>query len=407
MVYRYKNLALANKHYRHYLRPVNPVTFTRSSVAYGYAGNSVPADTPVYEAIAGVRGVLVEEATTNLLTANQSTGTDTLGDTTSFTSYNGATLSSSTDQAKEGSKSLKIITPGITYPEGCANTSTIAVTGGNNYTLSGWVYAPVGATLRAFLMTGDGVHYSYTEITGTGAWQYFTTTFSVPTDHTTVSFHIRTQGTQAITFYVDQLQLEAKAYPTTWTLGGTTRAASTMTIPSSVLNLSEGTIELEVYVNTALQSTTLYIFDAENTGRTSGLFIAHVSTNKYRYGVNGGSNIDVTTTLSTGWHRIAATYNSANMTFYIDGVSVGTPVTNPTLFSPPTAINIGSSTVPGSQMDTNIRKFHISRRKLSDTEIASRAATVANGGSYTVTKDTTFYLDGRYDLRGYKIASGG
>ena len=38
-------------------------------------------------------------------------------------------------------------------------------------------------------------------------------------------------------YYVDMLQVTATAYPLSWTLGGTTQAAETLTAPSSVLNI--------------------------------------------------------------------------------------------------------------------------------------------------------------------------
>jgi hypothetical protein len=99
------------------------------------------------------------------------------------------------------------------------------------------------------------------------------------------------------------------------------------------------------------------------------------------------------------------TWSSKVLRLYVNGAEVGTPVSNPYLPSVLQTFRIGYYTT--AYLNAPIRKFHISRRQLSSSEIASRAATVANGGSYTVTKDTTFYLDGRYDLRGYKIAAGG
>jgi hypothetical protein len=168
-------------------------------------------------------GLLVEEATTNLLTANQSTGTDSGGNTTGFSVNNGATLSSSNTQAMQGSYSLKVVTPGAVAVEG-TYLALSGLTNAVSYNISGWVYAPLGSIFSIY-----GAYY-----TGTGNWQYVT--YSWTQSGTTLNIYITTSSyAQAITFYVDMLQLEQKAYPTSWTLGGTTRNAVTCTIPSSVV----------------------------------------------------------------------------------------------------------------------------------------------------------------------------
>jgi hypothetical protein len=376
-------------------------------VAYDVNGNSVPADTPVYEAIAGVRGVLVEEATTNLLTANVSTGTDTLGDTTGFTAYNSAALSSSTEQAYQGSRSLKVVTPGAVTTEGANCTYTLA--NGNPVSGSVMVKAPLGAAMSLQITGSD-----YTLFTGTGEWQKVS--MGVANKTSSANVYIWTTTTpQAITFYVDMLQIEAKAYPTSWTLGSTSRAASTMTIPSNVLNLSEGTIELEVYVNTAFNSSSVTaprFFDM--TVDANNYFIAgrNASAGTYFVQSKGGATAytiaQVATTLTTGWHQIAISWKPGQKTIMIDG-NIATANTDSSNIMPPstTTLYIMDRATGDRTINTQTRKWHWSRRWKTLAELSQRAATVANGGSYTVTKDTTFYMDSQYDLRAYKIAAGG
>ena len=188
---------------------------------WAYGGSSYPLGYSLES------GLLVEEATTNLCTANVSTGGDTSGDTTGFTLTTGAVLSITTDYYKCGTKSLKIVTDGSANMQGAL--TTVSVTAGQSYTFSSWIKAPLGIIFMLYI---GGTTTIYT---GTGDWQYCKCTFTAGA--TTVYPSVLTWTPQATTMYVDMVQLEQKAYPSSWTLGGTTRNAETMTIPSSVLNI--------------------------------------------------------------------------------------------------------------------------------------------------------------------------
>jgi hypothetical protein len=336
----------------------------------------------------------------NLLTANQSTGTDTLGNTTGFNSTAGATLSSSTEQASEGSRSLKVVTPGVALYEGTRWTSITGVAS-TPYTLTCKVLAPLGAKYRVNL-TDMVDNNNQTSYTGTGEWQDCSVSFTTDA-HTTVAGYIVTDTSiQAITFYVDKMQLESGSVAHNWITGGTNSSSS------------EGTIEMEIYWGAAVQANVFHPFFGIQTASARNTFQAekHSDGRIYIESYDTAGNTSNVNVLESITHdslvRIAFKWSSSILKLYIDGNSVGTPATNPKL---PTvlgsALYLGSGPTGASQCDVPIRKLHINRRALSDTEIASRAATVANGGSYTVTKDTTFYIDGQYDIRGYKIAAGG
>jgi hypothetical protein len=249
-------------------------------------------------------------------------------------------------------------------------------------------------------MTWDGVHNNYAAITGNGGWQYFTTTVFIPADHTTLAFHIRTQGTQATTYYVDSIQLESGSVAHNWITGGTTSSSS------------EGTIEMEVYLPSGTVSYP-YLFEVHSDATPNRFVIYQNATNAQLYGYSSNNAGDNSQTSATAYNqnalnRITYAWSSSELSLFINGVKCTTPVSNPKLPSVgQNKFDVGTYRGVSNYFNAIFRKIHISRRKLSDTEIASRAATVANGGSYTVTKDTTFYLDGQYDLRGYKIATGG
>jgi len=134
----------------------------------------------------------------NLLTPNQQTGTDTLANTTGFNPYKGTTITSSTEQAHTGTRSLKCTTPGTTGNEGLYIPGK-TVTPSTKYIISAWVYAPIGATMTML----DGYGGGNIIFTGTGTWQYIEKIIN--TKGTTASIMFWTNSPQSITFYVDDL----------------------------------------------------------------------------------------------------------------------------------------------------------------------------------------------------------
>ena len=84
----------------------------------------------------------------NLLTANQASGTDTLGDTTGFAVVVGSPImTSSTEHPLHGSRSLKFVTTETTYWVGKLATS-IPVTPGETITIVVGITASVSQTIR-------------------------------------------------------------------------------------------------------------------------------------------------------------------------------------------------------------------------------------------------------------------
>jgi hypothetical protein len=146
-----------------------------------------------------------------LLTPNQQTGTDTLGTTTGFLTIT-TTITSSTEQAHTGTRSLKIVTPGNTNYEN-AYTTPITTTPGTIYTGGTWVYAPLGSTLYLQLLKqATTISYGLTTFTGTGTWQYIEINKNI-TESTGTLLRVGTWGKQAITFYLDDLSFKAMSSP--------------------------------------------------------------------------------------------------------------------------------------------------------------------------------------------------
>jgi hypothetical protein len=198
-------------------------TFTRASVAYDYlTGAQVLSGVPRYDAAMFNQGIMFEETTVNLLTANQS---NIENGTTGFTGNHGdETLTQDNTYAWQGSHSLKVVTPGTYSREGAMiNPASIS---GNTYTFSVWVRG--SGTVD--LITTSPALYSNT-ITLTSIWTRYSLTTTAAGSSMWIG--VVTSTAQAITFWIDGLQFEQKAYATSWTLGSTTRATESLTIPTA------------------------------------------------------------------------------------------------------------------------------------------------------------------------------
>lgn len=146
----------------------------------------------------------------NLADANVATGTDQSGATTDWVSLMSAVASSVTTESRQGDRSLRIVTPGVSIGEGVSFDLNVA-TAGVAHTLSLWAKGTAGATLElaiganvaAVTMSEEWVRYSLTwtpaGIGGFGA--------------------IRTKTTaQAVSIYVDAVQVEVGSSATAWDL---------------------------------------------------------------------------------------------------------------------------------------------------------------------------------------------
>lgn len=381
-----------------------PVTFTRSGVAYDDYGVSVADGQPRYKSDGGV---LVEEATTNLLTANQSTGTDTYGDTTGFGGKRGTeTLSSTTEQAYQGNRSLKCVNPGSQLGEGWYDSGYQTIGGSQPFTFGGKVYGAVGLPITVIINQYTSA-YAYirgdtNSITGANSWQSLF--ISITTDSTCakVKCGIYIQGTQIATFYSDMLQGENKAYSTSWTLGGTTRNNETLYAPGSVLNLSEFTIECEVFLSNKTGRDYAFILDknigtnidriAIYTDPENNLFVLSYDHTESATSVNGSVGTNGV------WIKVAISASSTVLKLYKDGASLGIPIDSPPLPSVQSDLYFGVRESGIMNGNHYIRNVVVSKRQRSDSEIAQRAI---NG--FVVDKDVTFIAPFTRDNKAYRV----
>ena len=208
-------------------------TFTRSSVAYLQDGTEVPIGAPRFENAKFGKGILIEEATANLLTANQSS-VET--DTTGLSSYSSATITRDTTEPWQGEACLKVVTPGSIAGEGMfADKTGLTLAVDEGYTASAYVKGSgIVRIYLAELRGGTPQTVSSANVELTSTWQRIHVPITIAdATNTSLRIMVRTPTAQSITFYVDGLQIEKKAYATSWQIGGTPRSAEVLTIPTA------------------------------------------------------------------------------------------------------------------------------------------------------------------------------
>jgi hypothetical protein len=173
-----------------------------------------------------------------------------------------------------------------------------------------------------------------------GAWSYYSNTFTTsPTTTSIRLFILATSGspTQGTTIDVDMIQLEKKAYSTSYT--DSLRNAESLTIPTSGIDGSHGTVEFVVdipdnatYSKGGTDAPTFFWF-GESPGvspsaphqlfgdyNAGALRLAMYGETSDAYYVSG------TCILTVGQHRLAFTWDGTDFKIYADGIPVITNV---------------------------------------------------------------------------------
>jgi hypothetical protein len=224
-----------------------PATLTRATIRYKSDGTSVASGSAAYEtgpnlAVSSTdKALWIEEGTTNLLTANQSS-VET--NTTGFNINNGTTITRDTTEYWNGTASLKCVTPNVAATEGWY-TSNTTVTASLVYTAS--VYLKGSGTVQLFLQERTAADAlvgatASSVITLASTWTRYSVTRTFGATGERARIYVYTNAQQGITFYADGLQIEQKAYATSWHLGGATRNAEVVTIPASIFDKNHFTV---------------------------------------------------------------------------------------------------------------------------------------------------------------------
>jgi hypothetical protein len=167
----------------------------------------------------GYFGVIIPEATTNLVTNPSFEGNVTTGYTASGA---GAVIAAIATWQAYGAYGLRI-TPGASVESG-AYYGTVSLTAGTDYTASVTLQGEAGKTYYIWFATTAGALLgTKRKWIGTGHKQRIHVTYT-ETSSTTRRVYVTRDAAYADThyFYIDGLQVEAKAYPTTFCDGDQT-----------------------------------------------------------------------------------------------------------------------------------------------------------------------------------------
>lgn len=156
----------------------------------------------------GFFSVIVPEATTNLIT-NPSVELAT----TNYTAV-GSSIARSTTQQRRGAYSLAV-TPTAAVGDG-AYYGTVSLTSGTTYTFSVDFYGASGVPYKIYFATTGGVALQTYTFTAIGRWQRVKISYTETSTTTRRLYMTKNNSTSTAVFYVDGLQLETKAYNTTY-----------------------------------------------------------------------------------------------------------------------------------------------------------------------------------------------
>jgi len=335
------------------------------------------------------RGLVVEEATTNLIT-NPSIETNADG---WLPSVGTETITQSADYALFGDYSLKIITAIAGAGEaGAYRTVTTQTAASTQYTFSVWLRGE--GTVRLWVYdVGAGSQYS-SSITLTSTWTRYTLTFTYGAGAARyVGILNVNTATEAITFYADGAQLEAKAYPTsycdgaqgtgyTWTgaahASTSTRAATEVNLDAySGLVSGNNTLSVRVVAQAPFASTEDW--STNNAPILWTAFGAGVDIIQLYFTggdlllyIGGTTCVQTAVTFAQGdWLDVVATIDFTNDAYkvYLNGELLDTDTTVLAPFAT-TAMNVGAYTDGQYWWDGPIAEFAIFDKVLTAAEVA-------------------------------------
>ncbi len=367
--------------------------FTRSSVAYQKDGTQVESGAARYEAAEFGKGIMLEEGTVNLLTANQSSlETDLTGLSTDYSST--TTLTRDTSNAWSGSAAMKMVTTaGMGNFQAAVTGLTLSV--GDKYTASFYVKGSgsIYATLAEAANTMAGTDSS--AITLTNSWQRLIVTHTI-TDAANTELIVKGTASAAITAYIDGLQIEKKGYATSWQIGGTAREDEKLSIfTEGVFNKGKFSIEFNLTPAFAMAS-----------GLYRGIWTCNVDqTNEFGIGIDTGGyvwaytkyNGDYQSYTDTAPLQAGTTYNycvtwdGGNINVYRDGLQRNAGPYTECTGSVSTTMSVGDENA-GFIIDD----FRISNRART---LAEHQSAYNNGQPLPVDNATTCKMNFNGDLQ--------
>jgi hypothetical protein len=211
--------------------------------------------------------------------------------------------------------------------------------------------------------------------TGTNATTRYSTQYTSPSNAAKARLQLNSNSSGTAVF--DAVQLEAKSYATPYlrndsTSASATRAAETLTYPSSLLNTSAFTISVWGKLSVAKSAYQMLIDLRSNSPINGFMGFSNGSAGTFIIS-NYTSQSIVTATVSnpTSWHHYVFSYDGTNIYLYVDGVKIGS-VTGSGIVNNAANINflVGNSIV-NEYWDGTIDELAIFNRALTDAEVYS------------------------------------
>ena len=343
MAFKYKGLRLKDPSLMKRLRRVTGITFTRTSVAYDYYGNPIPANTPRF-GFGGIDGVLIEEAHTNLLPATESQSLNA--------PYTTGTLNG-------------------TYTFMIQGTGSITLSGGatGTVTLGNPVTATVSSKTVTLTPTGTATLVQILKLAYPLSWTLGGTT----------------QAEETLIVPSNVLNIDTSG---------------------SQVNAGSGTIECEVFIEDKHKSSNYIceIISQMNPAPKNHIRIG-IAANTLR--TITGNSVGTVTGVSTpisgvnkGWNKVGNKWAWDNLSLYKNGIIQGTPNISPYLPSGYETFLVGGlNFTPKYQFNGIIKNVVISRPKRTDPIISNRALQP----SPLIDKEITFIAPLLNDLKAYRV----
>ena len=347
--------------------------FNRSSTAYKQDGTQVITNQPRYENGKFGQAIMIEEGTTNLLTKN-SFETDT------YEWVLSGAASRSNGASYVGSYSLALTNP--TIPQHSYNIIN-GISPSTTYTISFYAKNVNGLSARidiseldyfgAIVAMDTNVIYIPNDVSN--VWTRYSKT--VTTNSRTAKFEIRVicgeGGTQTGVCYLDCFQVEQKGYLTSF--ADSTRAAETLTIPSTVFTKNNWSVEYTYTPQTADNKGVVATWglSCENGSwyriiqYSSGWIQASVCVGGVEKGISGDPGMALSAKKP---YTVCFTGDGSYLRLYVNGAQIGTAAA---YTEPISALNanmfIGTDSSGNLICNGLIDDLRISNRARTATEI--------------------------------------
>lgn len=336
----------------------------------------------------------------NLFPANVADGGDTLNNGTGMLSNTYSTIARDTDVKYSGSGSFKMTN--IAGGNGSIGTDYLTA-------VAGVVYS-VNVKLKTNCQGGIRLYLRFFNDSNTQLGNNYTSVL-YPNEFDEIKIENKTAPTGTTKFKVfaicnspdegnniwwDEAQFSTTFTAKPWIPGG------------SQVNAGTGTIECEVYFNSALKDPTLTrnLIIHRTTGNANLIRIAHYSSNWY---IDSSNNIESLSRINyadsntplNSLYKFGCTFDNSQLKGYITGNVVGTPISSPNLPSAKNIISIGHLNGTG-QINTIIRNIFINRPKKADTEMAARGS-LPEGQAPRPGPGAMLYAPLMSSLKAYKV----